>query len=355
MEDTIKKKVAELIGKDDFKVKDVQKYKTEDPNEKQLLRMGELVAKGEYTSFMEGRLKGIESRINYYYNPNYDDRSLIGDDYLDMEDINYGNNDAEGPSAKHGTHVGGIVAAIRGNKLGGDGVADNVVLMSLRAVPDGDEFDKDVARAIRYAVDNGAQVINGSFGKQYSQIPEVVYEALRYAEEHDVLYVDAAGNSGENLDTYPSYPRSMFPFQKEAFTNYLSIGASTREHDEKLAATFSNYSATLVDVFAPGYEIYNTVPGNKYDKLNGTSMAAPMVTGVAAFLKGYFPKFTMVEIRQIILDSAVDFSETDQIKPGTQDEKVKFGTLSKTGSVVNLLEAVKLAEIRYEEKGYMED
>jgi subtilisin family serine protease len=298
---------------------------------------------------MEGQVEAIRSMVEHHYNPDFDDRALIGDDYMDMTDLGYGNNDVKGPDALHGTHVGGIIGAIRGNKKGGDGVADNVLLMSLRAVPDGDEFDKDIALAIRYAVDNGAKVINASFGKAYAQLPEAVYEALRYAEENDVLCVHAAGNSGQNLDDYPNYPANMFPFQNEPFTNYLSIGASTRVHDGKLAASFSNYSTTRVDVFAPGFEIYNTVPENEYQKLQGTSMAAPMVSGVAAILKGYFPKFTMAEIRQIILDSAVDFSDTEQKKPGSAD-MVKFGELSTTGGVVNVMNAIKLAEQRYEGK-----
>jgi subtilisin family serine protease len=194
-------------------------------------------------------------------------------------------------------------------------------------------------------VDNGAKVINASFGKAYAQLPEEVYNALRYAEENDVLFVHAAGNSGQNLDEYPNYPANMFPFQNEPFTNYLSIGASTRNQDGSLAAGFSNYSTTRVDIFAPGAEIYNTVPDNKYQELQGTSMAAPMVSGVAALLKGYFPKLSMVEIRQVILDAGDDFSETDQAQPGTGD-MVKFKTLSATGKVVNVLAAVKLAEER---------
>lgn len=342
--------IGNILGKEDYTEKDLKKWKPEDAQSKQMKQIGLMLLRGELTDEMiDKQLEQIESMLAHHYNVDFDDRKLIGDDYLDMTDVVYGNNDVTGPDALHGTHVGGIIGAIRGNKLGGDGVADNVLLMPLRAVPDGDEFDKDIALAIRYAVDNGAKIINASFGKAYSQLPEAVYEALRYAEENDVLFVHAAGNSAEDLHENPNYPANMFPFQNEPFTNYLSIGASTRVHDEELAARFSNYGQTRVDVFAPGFEIYNTVPGNEYQKLQGTSMAAPMVSGVAAILKGYFPKFTMAEIRQIILDSADDFADTDQKLPGS-DEMVKFGRLSATGGVVNVKSAIKLAQERYENK-----
>lgn len=334
------------LDSEEFTEKDLKKWKPEDPQGKQMKRMAEALLSGELTEeAINKQIDQMQDMIDHHHNPDYDDRSLIGDDYLDMNDLGYGNNDVEGPDALHGTHVGGIIGALRGNKMGNDGVAPNVKLMSLRAVPDGDEFDKDIALAIRYAVDNGAKIINASFGKAYSQLPEEVYEALRYAEENDVIFVHAAGNSGQNLHEYPNYPANMFPFQDEPFTNYLSIGASTRVHEEDLAARFSNYGETRVDVFAPGFEIYSTVPDNEYQTLQGTSMAAPMVSGVAALIKGYFPSLSMVEVRQVILDSATDFSETDQKIPGGK-ELVKFGTLSQTGGVVNVREAIKLAEER---------
>lgn len=342
--------IGNMIGKEDFTEKDLKKWKPEDAQGKQMKQFGFMILKGELNDeFVDKQVEQIKSMLDHHYNVDYDDRSLIGDNYLDMTDLGYGNNDVTGPDALHGTHVGGIIGAIRGNDLGGDGVADNVLLMPLRAVPDGDEFDKDIALAIRYAVDNGAKIINASFGKAYAQLPEAVYEALRYAEENDVLFVHAAGNSAEDLHENPNYPANMFPFQNEPFNNYLSIGASTKDKKLELPARFSNYGETRVDVFAPGNEIYNTVPGNEYKELQGTSMAAPMVSGVAAILKGYFPKFTMAEIRQIILDSVDDYADTDQKLPGS-DEIIKFGSLSATGGVVNVKEAVKLAKERYKNK-----
>jgi len=338
--------IGSAIGKENYTKKDVDKWKPKDLQSEQMKQIALAMLSGELNEeVINEQIDQIHSMVNYHYNVDYNDRSLIGDDYLDMNDVGYGNNDVQGPDAVHGTHVGGIVGALRGNGLGGDGVADNVLLMSLRAVPDGDEFDKDIALAIRYAVDNGAKIINASFGKAYAQIPEAVYEAIRYAEQNDVLFVHAAGNSALDLHENPNFPANMFPSQTEPFNNYLSIGASTRVHKERLPAVFSNYGQTRVDVFAPGFEIYNAIPGNKYKKLQGTSMAAPMVSGVAAIIKGYYPELKMSEVRQIILDSAKDFSETDQMRPGSE-ELVKFGILSATGGVVDVRAALKLAEER---------
>ena len=243
----------------------------------------------------------ILDQLNYNLNVNYDDRAIQGDNPSDFTDLNYGNPDVEGTDALHGTHVAGIIAAIRGNNLGGDGVAENVLIMPVRAVPNGDEHDKDVALAIRYAVDNGAKVINMSFGKDYSSFPEEVANAIYYAESHDVLLVHAAGNDAKNIDIEPNYPETYnFEGTGVVHDNYLTVGASTKNKEE-LVASFSNYGAVGVDVFAPGLEIYNSVPNNAYQNLQGTSMAAPMVTGVAALLKSYFPSLSMSEIRGAIL------------------------------------------------------
>ena len=241
----------------------------------------------------------------------------------------------------HGTHVSGIIGAIRGNNLGGDGVAENVLLMAVRAVPNGDESDKDIALAVRYAVDNGATVINMSFGKGYSPHQKEVYEAFKYADSKGVLLVHAAGNDNADVDSNPNFPTSMYSFQKEKLDLFLTIGASTRVSKEKLAASFSNYGQTKVDVFAPGFEIYNSVPQSEYKKLQGTSMAAPMVAGVAAMLQSYFPTLSMNEIKDVMLKSAKSYKGTKQMKPGSED-LVDFGTLSTTGAVINVKNAVKM-------------
>lgn len=342
--------IANMMDVEELTEKSLKKWKAEGAQEKQMKQLGLQILSGELTEeTLNEQIEQLQGMIDHHHNPDYDDRSLIGDDVYDITDTNYGNNNVKGPDSEHGTHVGGIVASLRGNGLGGDGVADNVKLMSLRAVPDGDEFDKDVALAIRYAVDNGAKVINGSFGKSYSSLPHAVYEAIMYAQENDVLFVHAAGNSALDLALNPNFPAVKYDFQEKPFTHLLTIGASTRVHDEELAARFSNYGKCEVDIFAPGFEIYNAFPENEYKAIAGTSMAAPMVSGVAALLKGYFPSLTMAEVRQIILDSGDYFGDTYQKVPGS-DELVMFDNLSKTGKVVNVLSAVKLAQERVDAK-----
>lgn len=254
----------------------------------------------------------ILDQLNYNLNVNYDDRAIQGDNPSDFTDTKYGNSDVEGTDALHGTHVAGIIAAIRGNNLGGDGVAENVLIMPVRAVPNGDEHDKDVALAIRYAVDNGAKVINMSFGKDYSSFPVEVSKAIEYAASHDVLLVHAAGNDAKNIDNEPNYPDTYNEETGVIYENFLTVGASTKNKEE-LVASFSNIGSIGVDVFAPGLEIYNSVPNNAYQNLQGTSMATPMVTGVAALLKSYFPSLTMLEIKNAII-STVQIPAKDELK-----------------------------------------
>ena len=182
MEPMLKGMVSNMLDKEDFTEKDLKKFKPSNDQERQYVELGKMILSGEFVPMMEEQAKAVQSMVDHHHNVDFDERAIIGDDYMDMTDLNYGNSDVEGTDALHGTHVGGIIGAVRGNKIGGDGVANNVLLMSLRAVPDGDEFDKDIALAIRYAVDNGAKVINASFGKAYAQLPEEVYNALRYAE-----------------------------------------------------------------------------------------------------------------------------------------------------------------------------
>jgi subtilisin family serine protease len=335
--------VASSLGKKEYTLKDLKKWNPKDQQMMQLKQFAMAMLTGELTKEVLAEQKqSIEQMVNYNLNVDYDDRSLIGDNPHDFSDRNYGNSDVEGPDALHGTHVGGIIGAIRGNGLGGDGVAENVQLMSIRAVPNGDEQDKDIALAIRYAVDNGAQVINMSFGKGYSPHQHEVFDAFQYADSKGVLLVHAAGNDNANVDSAPNFPTSLYSFQTKTLDHFLTIGASTRFPKENLAASFSNYGQTRVDVFAPGYEIYNAVPQSDYKKLQGTSMAAPMVAGVAALLKSYFPALSMKEIKTIMLKSATSYKGTKQVKPGTEEELVDFATLSATGAVINVKNAVKL-------------
>lgn len=290
----------------------------------------------------------LGSQVNFYYNKDFNARTVQGDDPSDFSDVNYGSNDVEGPDAMHGTHCSGIIAAVRGNGIGNDGVANNVKIMSVRTVPDGDERDKDVALAIRYAVDNGAQVVNMSFGKAYSPYQDEVIAAVRYAEEKGVLLVHAAGNSSKDIDEENNFPRPQYESMSDKFTNWIEVGASTR-YKKRLAASFSNYGDKMVDVYAPGLEIYSTVPQSEYETTQGTSMAAPMVAGLAAMLKSYYPTLSMVEIKEIILNSAQDVSEKSTPLPGTKDP-VMFKTLCVTGGIANAYNAVLMAEDKVAKK-----
>ncbi|QNF34538.1 S8 family serine peptidase [Adhaeribacter swui] len=280
-------------------------------------------------------------------NPDYDSRSIVGDDYNNVKDKFYGNSDVTGPDAEHGTHVAGIVAANRKNNLGVKGIADNVKIMPIRAVPNGDERDKDVANAIYYAVDNGAHVINMSFGKKYTSDKEAVDAAMKYAESKGVLLVHAAGNDSEDLDQTANYPTRKLKDGKTIAT-WLEIGASSWENNEKFVANFSNYGKQSVDVFAPGVDIYSLKPNQAYNENSGTSMASPVTTGVAALLFSYFPELTAEQVRDIIIKSSVKYPTLEVAKPGlnkkTDAGLVPFGSLSITGGVVNAYEAVKMAE-----------
>ena len=284
----------------------------------------------------------FDKMYNYAYNPSFDPRYIVGDDYEDLDNRYYGNNDVEGPRSDHGTHVAGIVAAVRDNNIGMNGVATNTSLMILRAVPDGDERDKDIANAIRYAVENGADIINMSFGKSYSPYKFYVDEAFKFADSSGVLVISAAGNSAENIDSTISYPTKFYDDGGMA-QSFLTVGASSWEKDSLTAASFSNYGQK-VDIFAPGVDIYSTTPDNTYEPFDGTSMAAPVVSGVAALVMAYYPNLTASQVKEILLESATPVSNI-VYKPGS-DEAVPFASLSSTGSIVNVYEALKLAEIK---------
>ncbi len=287
-------------------------------------------------------LKSSETTLaSYGTDPNANRRAVVGDDPFDIKDTHYGNNNVDAGVPSHGTHVSGIIAAIRNNGIGMDGITDNVLIMPVRAVPDGDERDKDIALAIRYAVDNGAEVINMSFGKPYSPGKKWVDDAFEYAAKKDVLIVKAAGNDGEDLDTSGSFPTPVYLNGKVA-PNVITVGASAGGPDSLLAADFSNYGQVRVDVFAPGQDVYSTVPGNKYDSYSGTSMASPVVAGIAALILEYYPKLTAEQVKYVIENSVSKYPSIMVFRPGS-DTKVPFSTLSVTGGIVNAYNALQLA------------
>ncbi len=308
-----------------------------DPEEKNTFTLKEL------SEYIDGKKENFESKEKAPHNFRAE---IVKDDYDNFSDRFYGNNDVMGPGPMHGTHVSGIIAAQRNNSLGIDGVADHVQIMTLRVVPDGDEYDKDVALAIRYAVDQGAKVINMSFGKSFSPEKNWVDSAVRYAEQKDVLLVHASGNESENMDEKENYPSPWLLQWKTKARNFITVGASSDlKIDPSIAADFSNYGKENVDVFAPGVKIYSTLPGgNQYGNLKGTSMAAPIVTGLSALLRSYYPDLTAIEVKQIIEQSVSKPDSTIKcLKPGEKEEKIKFSSLCKSGGIVNANNAVKIA------------
>jgi cell wall-associated protease len=301
-----------------------------------------------FAANLQGGIDYFTGQLEYYYNVDFDPRNIVGDNYADLAEEGYGNNTYEGPDASHGTHVGGIIGAERGNGIGMDGVADNVRIMTIRAVPDGDERDKDVAAAIRYAVDNGASVINMSFGKAYSWNKDIVNKAVKYAMKKDVLLVHAAGNSNQDNDVADNFPNDSYkknPAKKAS--NWLEIGALDWKGGEKSPARFSNYGTNNVDVFAPGVDIYATWPDNGYNAISGTSMASPACAGVAAVLRSYFPSLSAADVREIIMESSVKL-DMDVLVPGESEggKTAPFSELSVSGGVVNMYNAVEMAMAR---------
>jgi subtilisin family serine protease len=348
--------LSKHFDKSDYSKDEVTKVVTEDTALKQNIEVAKQMygfglsslaqAKQELSKLVENAttlLSGEDLKNEY--------RNVLGDDPNTMDNISYGDA-ATGHSTKdeaHGTHVSGIIGASRNNNIGMNGVATNVKIMAVRAVPDGDEYDKDVALGLRYAVDNGAKIINTSFGKGFSPKKEWVYEAILYAASKDVLIVNAAGNDGKNMDVEKTFPNDSRDLVTEISDNVLTVGAMSANYDENLPASFSNYGKINVDVFAPGVQIYSTTPEGEYAKFSGTSMAAPSTAGVAALLRSYYPKLSASQVKHILMNSGTMIN-FDVIKPGSRSrenptgEKVSFSELSVSGRVVNAYNALKMAD-----------
>jgi len=286
-------------------------------------------------------------RVNYNLNKEFDGRKIVGDNPYDYTDKKYGNGNPNNRvvDESHGTHVAGIIAGERNNNRGIKGVANNVRIMSIRAVPNGDEYDKDIALGIRYAVDNGAKIINCSFGKSFSPNAEWVYEAIAYAAKNDVLIVHAAGNDGENLDDSDNtnFPNDHKYAGVEFADNVITVGALSPTYGSEMVAVFSNYGNQNVDVFAPGDDVYSTMPDNDYDFQGGTSMAAPAVAGIAALIRSYYPKLRAGQVKKIIMQSGLT-TKTNVIVSGDPANSAAFKDLSKSGKMANAYNALLLAE-----------
>jgi len=342
--------VKDFLGTDTVTMEALQAAKTED--KKLQAQIGDilgLLGRGLDEKAFEEYYETFKK--NKQYDLGFNGRALVGDNPEDIKDTNYGNNNVLGSKDDeiHGTHVSGIILATRNNGVGMNGVANNAKLMSVRTVPDGDERDKDVALAIRYAVDNGAKVINMSFGKNWSPNKEWVFDAIKYAEKHDVLLVHAAGNDGKDIDVEHNWPNDTADKVSEFADNVLTIGAMSINTDKNLPASFSNYGRLNVDIFAPGVQIYSTFPKNEYQKISGTSMASPEVAGVAALVRSYYPQLSASQVKHIIMNSGTKL-DMNVILPGSKSQenpegkKVKFSELSITGAITNAYNALVLAD-----------
>ncbi len=345
--------MVKKFGKENYTAKDLSEIKNPTPDEQQqiglltqMLSFSDSVP--ELIEQLTGGIDYFSGRLDTHFNLDKDFRKVLGDNADDYSSKFYGNNDVDGPDpkkedAKHGTHVSGIIAAQRNNGIGMNGVAKNVQIMVVRAVPDGDEYDKDIAFAIRYAVDNGAKVINTSFGKYYSPHPEWVHGAIKYAASKDVLIVNASGNEGLNLDTVDVYPNDQSKTGPEISDNVLTVGALNYKYGSEMVASFSNYGKSNVDVFAPGVKIWSTTPLNTYEYLQGTSMAAPAVAGIAATIRSQFPTLSAKQVKQIIIDSGLT-SNSPVILGGDASNTDSFTNISKSGKMVNMYNALIMAD-----------
>jgi len=320
------------------------KSKAEDVNEAKKTIL-DLYEKGFTYSDLAGLRKRTNDYLNFYLNLEFNPRKLVGDNPDDISDVDYGNAEVKGPRSFHGTFVSGIIAANRNNGIGTDGIADNVEIMVLRVVPDGDERDKDVALAIRYAVDNGANIINMSFGKYFSVNHRFMEDAIRYADEHNVLMIHSAGNESDNLDLIDHYPSAVTG--KSLFAkNWIAVGATGVKADKNFCGVFSNYGTKTVDLFAPGVNIISLFPENAYKMGDGTSYSGPVVTGVAALVWSYYPDLSAQQLKEILVNSATHYPKLKVYIPETSSEKktkTAFSELSKTGGVINAYSAIKLA------------
>jgi subtilisin family serine protease len=340
--------IAKDLGKTEFDGNDLKGYKPVQPEARTAVAIYMNIQRLNNTNDITNEqildnLRGEIRKANAATTPPKDFRGeIVQDNYDDINDRYYGNPDVMAGTPSHGTHVSGIIGAIKSGDKGMRGIATNVRIMALRAVPDGDEHDKDIANAIRYAVDNGAKIISMSFGKDFSPQKKWVDDAVKYAASKDVLIIHAAGNDAKDIDTEDNYPNAIFQNGDKA-KNYITVGASGDATNGGFTASFTNYGKDEVDVFAPGVNIYSTLPGgDKYGAMSGTSMAAPVVSGLAALILEYFPTLSAEQIKYVIEKSVTP--ETEKVNlPGGDGELVNLADISKTGGEINAFSAVKLA------------
>ena len=343
--------ITKGIGKDYPSMEEVQNFQSTDPSVLYVKNniLSVLKVKSKFQDYLDQQKDDLDyynNMLKYWYNTKYDPRAIVGDDYPGNKVIHYGNNDVMGPiaNAGHGTAVAGIIAANKNNNEGMYGVADNVQIMAIRVVPDGEERDKDVANAIRYAVDHGARVINMSFSKWYQSDKSLVDKAVKYAVSKGALFVHSAGNDGHNLDVSMVYPNKRYADGTGDAKAWIEVGASSFTDGIGLKHPNSNYGKTSVDVFAPGDKIKVVAEENKILELGGTTIAAPIVSGIAALIWEYYPKLSALQVKDIIMNSVTRIKHEVKVQDDEGDRKMLFADLCLSGGIVNAYQALKLAE-----------
>jgi subtilisin family serine protease len=345
--ETANKELKVFLQKDSISMDDIKGIESEDSLINGYKR---LLSRGTNLARLEGAIDYYKVYTESYLNLDLNARAnIIGDNPTEMKDAFYGNGDVKGPNADHGSMVSGIIGAVRNNGVGVNGIATGVKIMALRSIPNGDEYDKDVALSIRYAVDNGANIINMSFGKYYSPMESEVYAAIKYAESKGVLMIAASGNEGQDVDATTHYP-TPYSETGDLVSTWLTVGANSKDFEDKMTANFSNYGAEKVHIFAPGVKVISISPDDSYDMMNGTSFSCPVVTGVAALVWSYYPEVSASKLREILMESSVMYKNMKVNLPGSFDDgkvpSVKFGKLSESGGVVNAYYALQMAEKR---------
>lgn len=347
-----KEALKQFFPEEDYTTKQLDSlYKLYKPKDKELgtliYYMSDYIKYNLTQEWINNYKKKADIKLEKTYNIDYDDRALLGDNPEDLNDIEYGNNAVSShlDDFYHGTLMAGIIAATRNNGIGNDGIANNVKIMPLAISSNGEEHDKDIALAIRYAVNNGAKVINMSFGKNFSLHPKWVFDAIKYASEKDVLIVTSAGNSAKDLNYHEYFPNDSFDNDVEVSDNFIMVGSTSLNMNEKLLSSYSNYGSIDVDIFAPGEQVYTTLPKNKYRFDSGTSISSAVVSGVAALIKSYYPNLSASEVKEIIMASGIEYPFEAKV-PGTKNPEklLPFKLFSKSGKIVNAYNALLMAE-----------